>query len=404
MSEAIPSETDINTNPKFDIDENENENDSEVKDIFESNQEAQYFDPSSMATLNPTSMVSIQSIVHPTRTSLKKIPGSDSPFKSIQSTSILRMGSSTLKQTSGRSGLAIRRPPRRSSGIPSLQVPNAHIDLTRTGQAAFPGGKADTLEETPWETARREAFEEIGLPLDDSKIPPPFRIEHLCQLPNHFAKTALAVRPCIAFLHSDDIKAASVGDSMIPRLDAKEVAAVFSAPFHNFLKPKDEVRDGDKVPGQVTDWYSGRWVDWHDRKWRLHNFHVPVNNQKVSKPKVRQGGQAAIAEELDREEDDGLARYKVWGMTARMVVDAARVAYGEEPTFPVRSSINRKPYKRQRIDTMQYNENLGDEPIIEMLEKTGKLGEKVPGQPDLAESNTETSKATETAKVSASKM
>ena len=127
---------------------------------------------------------------------------------------------------------------------------------------------------------------------------------------------------------------------MIPRLDAKEVAAVFSAPFHNFLKPEDEVRDGDKVPGQVTDWYDGRWVDWHDGKWRLHNFHVPINNQKVSKPKVRQGGQAAIAEELDREEDEGLARYKVWGMTARMIVDAARVAYEEEPTFPVRSSIN----------------------------------------------------------------
>jgi peroxisomal coenzyme A diphosphatase NUDT7 len=30
-----------------------------------------------------------------------------------------------------------------------------------------------------------------------------------------------------------------------------------------------------------------------------------------------------------------MQRYKVWGMTARMLVDAARLAYGEEPDFEV---------------------------------------------------------------------
>jgi coenzyme A diphosphatase NUDT7 len=149
------------------------------------------------------------------------------------------------------------------------------------------------------------------------------------------------VRPCVAFLHSDESsgnKAASVEESMIPRLDAKEVAAVFSAPFHNFLRSEDQVREGDKVPGKRSDWYEGKWIDWFDGKWRMHNFHVPINNQKVSKPKVREGGQAAFAEELDEEEDDGMQRYKVWGMTARMLVDAARLAYGEEPDFEVSES------------------------------------------------------------------
>jgi coenzyme A diphosphatase NUDT7 len=140
---------------------------------------------------------------------------------------------------------------------------------------------------------------------------------------------------------------------MIPRLDAKEVAAVFSAPFHNFLRSEDEVQEGDKVPGKRADWYQGQWIDWFEGmlygyrlnaprfltlckgKWRMHNFHVPINNQKVSKPKVREGGQAAFAEELDEEEDDGMQRYRVWGMTARMLVDAARLAYGEEPEFEV---------------------------------------------------------------------
>ncbi len=143
----------------------------------------------------------------------------------------------------------------------------------------------------------------------------------------------------MAFLHSDDNsgeKAASVEESMIPRLDAKEVAAVFSAPFHNFLRPEDEVREGDEVPGKKSDWYTGVWTDFHDSRWRMHNFFVPINNQNVTKPKVREGGQAAIAEQLDEEEDEGMMRYKVWGMTARMLVDAARVAYGEEPEFEVR--------------------------------------------------------------------
>lgn len=145
----------------------------------------------------------------------------------------------------------------------------------------------------------------------------------------------------MAFLHSDAAAgspAASVEESMIPRLDAKEVAAVFSAPFHNFLSERDEVREGEAVPGKREDWYSGNWVNWMDSRWKMHNFYVPINNQTVTKPRVRAGGQAAIAEELDEEEEDGMMRYRVWGMTSRMLVDVARVAYGEEPEFEVRSA------------------------------------------------------------------
>lgn len=177
--------------------------------------------------------------------------------------------------------------------------------------------------------------------MDDSKLPKPFRIEHLCELPYNLAKTELAVRPCVAFLHSDDGGSKispKVEQSMIPRLDAKEVAAVFSAPFHNFLSPVDETRPGEKSPGKKTDWYEGSWTDWHEAQWRMHFFYVPIDNQVVTKPKVREGGQAAIAEvaeQLEEAEEAGMTRYKVWGMTARILVDAARVAYGEEPQFEV---------------------------------------------------------------------
>lgn len=148
----------------------------------------------------------------------------------------------------------------------------------------------------------------------------------------------LAVRPCVAFLHADDVQgspAASVEESMIPRLDAKEVAAVFSAPFHNFLKGGDEIHEGEQLPGDKSDWYDGVWMNGLVGRWRMHNFYVPITNQKIARPKVREGGQDAIAEQLDEEEDAGLTRYRVWGMTARILVDAARLAYDEDPEFEV---------------------------------------------------------------------
>lgn len=211
-----------------------------------------------------------------------------------------------------------------------------------SGHAAFPGGKADLVTETPWETARREASEEIGLPISYASLPHPFRIEHLCELPFSLARTALAVRPCVAFLHSDDEngnKASSVEENMIPRLDAKEVAAVFSAPFHNFLTKEDEIWQGAPIHGKISDWYKGEWMEWNEAQWRMHSFFVPVNNQKVTKPKIRAG---AIPEHTEEEKPDAVERYKVWGMTARILVDAARIAYDEEPDFEVSYHLNRR--------------------------------------------------------------
>ncbi|KAM0204675.1 hypothetical protein ACHAPQ_001965 [Fusarium lateritium] len=228
-----------------------------------------------------------------------------------------------------------------------------------SGHAAFPGGKADDVEETPFQIARREAWEEIGLPMDDTKLPKPFRIEHLCYLPPSLARTHLVVRPCVAFLHSDQRTAGepapTVDETMIPRLDAREVAAVFSAPFYNFLKASDlPPAPGETLPeGQ---WYDGFWHSWKDHQWRVHNFYVPVNNQSISKPR-RDSEQSRLVEKLETEEEpDG--RFKVWGMTARILVDAARIAYAQEPAF-------------------EHNDSLGDTEIIAHADSLGDLGEKV---------------------------
>ncbi|KAK1830291.1 peroxisomal peroxisomal coenzyme A diphosphatase 1 [Podospora conica] len=227
-----------------------------------------------------------------------------------------------------------------------------------SGHAALPGGKADTPEETPYQIARREAFEEIGLPMDDAKLPAPFRIEHLCYLPINLARTELLVRPCVALLHTTATGPApaappEVQDTLIPRLDAKEVAAVFSAPFHNFLLADDEAPAPAPPPGQ---WYHGEWTHWNDEAWRVHYFGVPVRDQRVVKPRRRRAEvDAEAAGELEGEEP---GRYKVWGMTARILVDAATIAYAETPEF-------------------EHNTHFGDERMILEIEKLGRLKPKV---------------------------
>jgi hypothetical protein len=85
-------------------------------------------------------------------------------------------------------------------------------------------------------------------------------VEHLCELPANLARTEVVVRPCVALLHSYDPRLGLNADpemSLIPILDAKEVEAVFTAPFKDFLS--ENVYDG---------WYQGSWGMWHNSQWR----------------------------------------------------------------------------------------------------------------------------------------
>lgn len=98
----------------------------------------------------------------------------------------------------------------------------------------------------------------------DHALPRPFSVEHLCELPANLAKTELVVRPCVALLHSQDAQTGENADpevSLIPTLDAREVAAVFTAPFADFLRVSSEDQDRG-------GWYRGSWSLWHNSNWR----------------------------------------------------------------------------------------------------------------------------------------
>jgi hypothetical protein len=87
----------------------------------------------------------------------------------------------------------------------------------------------------------------------------------------------------------------------------------------------------------------------------VHNFYGPVNNQRVSRPRNVNSTQGNLAGKLEQEQERE-GRFKVWGMTARVLVDAARVAFAEEPEI-------------------EHNEEYGDTNIIEIAAKDGVFEE-----------------------------
>lgn len=77
----------------------------------------------------------------------------------------------------------------------------------------------------------------------------------------------------MALLHSFDERTGENADpevSLIPRLDAREVAAVFTAPFRNFLRCRDMEDWGD---GDPTEWYKGAWTEWYHENWRSEYYY-----------------------------------------------------------------------------------------------------------------------------------
>lgn len=93
-------------------------------------------------------------------------------------------------------------------------------------------------------------------------------MEHLCEFPANLAKTEVVVRPCVALLHSYDPHSGLNADpevSLIPILDAREVEAVFTAPFQDFLS--EGVQNGH-------EWYRGAWGMWHNSQWRSKSISV----------------------------------------------------------------------------------------------------------------------------------
>ncbi len=112
-----------------------------------------------------------------------------------------------------------------------------------TGQVAFPGGRCDPGE-TPWETALREAQEEIGLD--------PALVSVVGLSTPYRTGTGFHVTPVVGFV--------SPGFSLTPNPD--EVAAVFETPW-DFLMDlaNHEEREGEFPTGVKRKYHAITWAE-----------------------------------------------------------------------------------------------------------------------------------------------
>ena len=112
-----------------------------------------------------------------------------------------------------------------------------------TGQVALPGGRCDPGE-TPWETALREAEEEIGLDpalVTLAGLSTPYR-----------TGTGYHVIPVVGF----------VAPGAALKANPHEVADIFETPFGFLMDPANhEQREGAAPSGETRRFYAMTWED-----------------------------------------------------------------------------------------------------------------------------------------------
>lgn len=228
-----------------------------------------------------------------------------------------------------------------------LTTRSAHLS-SFSGQVALPGGKVDTDEETAKQAARREANEEINFPpLSESDSERD--IQDIAYFPAYLSRNLLAVAPSIAYVPSPAVLPESymglphvlgTNQELATVLsESGEVAEVFSVPLQHFLyttHPPDSsnFHQTAKTPiANAPPWYEGEYTTWGGLRWWMHHFAVlRRTGKRIGEP----------------------AYFSVWGLTARILVDVARVAYAQPPQ-------------------MTHNETVGDEALLHGLVAGGHM-------------------------------
>jgi 8-oxo-dGTP pyrophosphatase MutT (NUDIX family) len=131
----------------------------------------------------------------------------------------------------------------REEGLTVLLTRRSDTMRSHTGQIAFPGGRCDPGE-TPWQTALREAQEEVGL---DPKFVTLSGLLHGYQ-----TVTGFHVTPVVGFI---DPAAEFVASP-------EEVADVFETPFEFLMDPGNHQRQHRETPsGERRNFYAMPWND-----------------------------------------------------------------------------------------------------------------------------------------------
>ncbi|KAJ3847371.1 NUDIX hydrolase domain-like protein [Lentinula lateritia] len=168
------------------------------------------------------------------------------------------------------------------------------------GDTSLPGGKMDTEDKTIEDTARREAFEEIGLPPDQSRVP------LLCLLEPFYVAKELLVTPVVVLI---------LDNTLQPILNAPEVTALFSHPLASFLSstpPASILRSEPELVELGDDGTGYRYHISHD--WDWDGPPVVVDPSKVRFKPINQRPKFRMHQFLTGREAGGIK--PVYGLTA----------------------------------------------------------------------------------------
>jgi len=168
-------------------------------------------------------------------------------------------------------------------------------------------GKQTKNDRNAEETARREAFEEIGLLTDKSKIP------LLCVLEPFLAGGRLIVTPVVVLVLDNTLR---------PVLNAPEVAQLFSHPLASFLSTDSPFPlDQSAVEFPYHSYEDIPFRKDPSRKIRAHRF-------------------------LTGREAGGVK--PIFGVTANIMIRVASIGYSLEPEFLLKAP--NQPGMRERIE------------------------------------------------------
>ncbi|RSH92271.1 hypothetical protein EHS25_008686 [Saitozyma podzolica] len=222
---------------------------------------------------------------------------------------------------------------------------------------ALPGGKYEDGDEDEEGTARREAYEEIGLPMDRDKV------RKLCLLDAFLTGNGLIVTPVVLLV---------TDNALNPVLNPSEVTHLFSMPLTAFLHshpsqipgwhfgistrilaqgppdvpppPRVGYAEGEgEVGGKEGRYYQFRDVTWGQGVVRMHRF-------------------------LTGREGGGVK--PVYGLTSAILIHAAMVGYDQRPDFPVFA-----PGQHTVQERIEWEVTNGAGPLRRAIEAEGMLSD-----------------------------
>ncbi|MBB6176280.1 8-oxo-dGTP pyrophosphatase MutT (NUDIX family) [Anoxybacillus tengchongensis] len=127
------------------------------------------------------------------------------------------------------------------------------------GEICFPGGKMDSCDQSPRETAIRETCEELGIEKE--------HITHIVPLDYIFSPFGMVIYPFVGFANITCMQ-----------INEKEVNDVFTVPLSFFLETKPKIYRVSFEPKPEEDFPfddipGGREYNWHPRHMEEHFYY-----------------------------------------------------------------------------------------------------------------------------------